>query len=302
MATKGYVGILMSYTPVEYIESSGTQYIDTNISTNSNTKIEIEVQFNNANLQECIWCGRDFNSGGTGINNDTLFKFTNGIFRVDYSGIGTNFSHTVNTTTKYKYVQDKNLLYENNTLIYTSSSATFATTNKLRLFAARNRDGSVNNFFNGKVYSFKVYDNDTLVGDFIPAIDQDNVACLYEQVEGKLYYNKGTGNFTAGNTTGQAVSIGKARKMIAGDVGVSTSYTPVEYLESSGTQWINTGVTTDSTFKIDFDATIVSGNANVWMPVWGTRTSTTADYCALYVNTDTHYLSPNYAGFDPRYG
>ena len=53
-------GTKKSYTPVEYIESSGPQYIDTNISTNSNTKIEIEVEFNSATPQGFLWCGRDF--------------------------------------------------------------------------------------------------------------------------------------------------------------------------------------------------------------------------------------------------
>ena len=227
MAKAVYVGVNMTYTPVEYIESSGTQYIDTNISTNSNTKIETEVQFNNSNLQECVWCSRDYNSGGTALNSDTLFKFANGNFRIDYNSIGTNFSHTVNTTTKYKYVQDKNLLYENNTLIYTSSSATFTTTNKLRLFATRNYDGTINNFFNGKVYSFKVYDNDTLVGDFIPVVDGNGTACLWDKVEERAYYNVGTGTFNAGSTSGEAFTKEVAREVKKMYVGIPASvYTP----------------------------------------------------------------------------
>lgn len=46
-----------------------------------------------------------------------------------------------------------------------------------------------------KVYGLKIYDNDTLVRDFIPVVDLSGVACLYDKVEEKFYYNQGTGKF-----------------------------------------------------------------------------------------------------------
>jgi hypothetical protein len=109
-----------------------------------------------------------------------------------------------------------------------------------------------------------------LVRDFIPAIDDNNVACLYERVEGKFYYNQGTGSFTAGSATGQAVSIGdRARRIKKGYVGVTKTYTPVEYIESSGTQWINTEVlayNTEMSMKFQYTnlsaVTYVSGSSD----------------------------------------
>ena len=210
---KGYVGVPASYTPVEYIGNSGAQYIDTNYSLNSNAKIEMKVDFTNNNRQECIFCGRDFNSGGTGINNFTVFKFANSLYRMDYNSVGTNFSHSVSASTPYIYVMDKNNLYENNTLIRTETAATFTTTNSLFLMAARNGNAAVNNWMQGKLYYCKIWDGDTLVRNFIPVKDQDNIPCLYDLVEGKFYYNKGTGTFTAGNTTGQPVSLGSRARL-----------------------------------------------------------------------------------------
>ena len=45
------------------------------------------------------------------------------------------------------------------------------------------------------LYSCKLYNGESLERDFIPVIDRNNVACLYDKVEGKLYYNQGTEEF-----------------------------------------------------------------------------------------------------------
>lgn len=61
--------------------------------------------------------------------------------------------------------------------------------------------GDVNNtWFNGtpqsgKLYSCKIYKDDVLVRDMIPAKDEVGNAGLYDKVEGKFYYNVGTGSF-----------------------------------------------------------------------------------------------------------
>ena len=45
---------------------------------------------------------------------------------------------------------------------------------------------------------FKIYDEDTLLRDYVPVLDENNIACLYDTVEGKFYYNQGTGVFIGG--------------------------------------------------------------------------------------------------------
>lgn len=49
-----------------------------------------------------------------------------------------------------------------------------------------------------KVYNLKIYDGDTILRDFIPCKDKNDVVCMYDKVEGKYYYNQGTGDFVAG--------------------------------------------------------------------------------------------------------
>ena len=54
-----------------------------------------------------------------------------------------------------------------------------------------------------KIYYFKIYDNDVLVRDFIPVLDNYGTPCMYDKVERKFYYNAGTGDFIAGPIIGE---------------------------------------------------------------------------------------------------
>lgn len=46
-----------------------------------------------------------------------------------------------------------------------------------------------------RIYYAKIYVNDELVRNFKPALDENNVACLYDTVTKQYYYNAGTGTF-----------------------------------------------------------------------------------------------------------
>lgn len=72
-----------------------------------------------------------------------------------------------------------------------------------------------------------------ILRDFQPVLD-NNIPCLLDKINNKFYYNKGTGSFTYG--------------------GIQTpkdGYTEVEYIESNGTQYIDTGVVPNSNTDID---------------------------------------------------
>ena len=46
-----------------------------------------------------------------------------------------------------------------------------------------------------KLYYCQIYENDVIVRDFVPALDSNNVACLYDRVSQTFFYNAGTGTF-----------------------------------------------------------------------------------------------------------
>jgi hypothetical protein len=47
------------------------------------------------------------------------------------------------------------------------------------------------------VYSFKVYNSNTLIRDFIP-VRIGNTGYMFDKITGKMYGNAGTGSFTLG--------------------------------------------------------------------------------------------------------
>ena len=76
-------------------------------------------------------------------------------------------------------------------------------------------------------------------------------------------------------------------------------YQEVEYIQSSGTQYINTGYLPSSTPKIDIDLEFINWDSNTWIPLYWRRWATNTTYFCLYVNSSYLYMTPNYAWFDP---
>lgn len=241
---RGYVGVPASYTPVEYIESTGTQYIDTGFLPNSNTSVILEAKIPSSRSSNItrFFESRNEASSVTGAFGVISFNDNNNLLQIRYDASISLSNAQLSIDVKHKISMQKNQLYIDDVLKITAPAATFQTNYSLLIFGFHTPSAKQNVEGVYLLYSFKIYDNGTLVRDYIPVIDQDNVACLYEQVEGKFYYNKGSGAFAAGSTTGSPVSIGNvAREITKGYVGVPASYTPVGYIENSGTQYIDTG-------------------------------------------------------------
>lgn len=124
---------------------------------------------------------------------------------------------------------DKNYMWVNGTQLNSTafSSSGFTTSSWPLYFGGINENGSgTDRPFTGQIYDIKIWQSTTLVRDFVPVVrNSDRVAGFYDKVENKFYTNAGTGSFGSGATTG----------------GVVEEYQRVEYIENSGTQYINTG-------------------------------------------------------------
>ena len=91
------------------------------------------------------------------------------------------------------FVIDKSGLYINGNKRLAFNN-TFDGEYPLYLFTI-NLAGATASIMRFKVHYFKVWENDTLVHDFIPVLDWNDVPCLYDKVSGELLYNQGTGQF-----------------------------------------------------------------------------------------------------------
>lgn len=75
---------------------------------------------------------------------------------------------------------------------------TFTKFYNIYLFTWNNANLADARCFKGKVYNFKIYDNNVLIQHLVPALDSENTPCMYDKVTQKFYYNNGTGDFLYG--------------------------------------------------------------------------------------------------------
>ena len=183
------------YTPVEYLESTGTQYIDTNYKPNGNTIIELKYQTPTQNtVQQGIFGARD-----SGNNRFTLFTgiVKNG-FQADYamSGSLSNYNQNIPGVdgTAINVIKMSNSFTINNNDIKKISKEIFQNSRNMYLFA-NNNNRIAQLPMKGYIWYFKIYEGDILVRDYIPVLDLSNRPCLYDKVEDKFYYNQGSGEF-----------------------------------------------------------------------------------------------------------
>lgn len=185
---------------LEYLESTGTQYIDTGFIPNTDTKSELYIGGLSDNTFPTT-------SGGWFIGSRTNYM-VNGFgtyYNVGeqklYGAFG-NQQTSVSVPKSAFYVKDhlfvidKSGLYLNN-LKRISFNSTFTGKYPLFLFTI-NLAGGTANIMRFKMYYCKIWDKDILVRDLIPVLDWDNKPCLYDKINDKFYYNVGVGEFLYG--------------------------------------------------------------------------------------------------------
>lgn len=182
------------YTRLEYIQSSGTQYIDTGFKPNQDTKVIFQFKLESTGVCYIYGC-----RGGDddGYNNRYGILHNDSGFRSDYgTGNGPYFSSSLSVNTKYYSNKNRNVCSIGDASV-TNSTATFQSPRNMFLFGV-NEAGSFMYGCTLKVYSCQIYDNDTLVRDFVPCTNSAGTAGLYDTVNGVFYQSAGSGAFTAG--------------------------------------------------------------------------------------------------------
>lgn len=182
------------YTELAYIESTGTQYIDTGFKPAGNTRVLIDIDILSTTPSVAgIFGARD--ASNTSLNSFVLWKISQTAFRSDYNTVSTN----LDVTPTGRYLIDKN---KNVTIIgdvtQTFDAASFQSTHSLILFSVNNNGTVDSRYAHARIYSCKLYDNNNLFRDLIPAEDSSGIVGLYDAVNMVFYTNNGTGTFTSG--------------------------------------------------------------------------------------------------------
>ena len=184
------------YVEVEYLESTGTQYIDTGFMPNQDTSVITKINFRELTSDNASVFGARIGVyySHYGI---TIGSGTQNLFYYGYNNMSQEIGKKAIINTDYKLNKMKNLLYVDDNLIYSGSYGYFNVPVSMYIFGMNQNDEAI---FKSKImlYYMEVYDNDTLVRDYIPVLNSSNRPCLFDKVERKCYYNQGTGEFLYG--------------------------------------------------------------------------------------------------------
>lgn len=186
------------YTELEYIESTGTQYIDTGFKPNRDTRIDLSaVAFSTDSAAD----GVGFIPYGSGVSytSNAFECYTaEGQLEFNYANIYAFIGSAV-AGSVYNISHNKNVVTVSGavsgsyTFPYTSISPPYTMT----LFALHRASILVGGAM--RLYSCQIYDNGTLIRDFLPCINASGAVGLWDAVNGVFYSNSGSGVFTAGN-------------------------------------------------------------------------------------------------------
>ena len=231
------------YQQVEYIEATGSQYIEINYIATEKTNSKGKFQITDTTKANMLFGSRmsstskpsyGFNWGG-----GKPYKFYNTYYGTAEAGMTSKeIDEEIHTFEKKRhrlYIDDELL----HTRTDTDGTKEFTTPSKMIVFGC-NTAGTIGLFTYARIFYLQFYDNDTLMVDLIPCYRKtDNAIGMYDVINNIFYENKGTEQFIKG-----------------GDVESESSlYQEVEYIESTGTQYIDTGLAGIDGYTLECDMT-----------------------------------------------
>lgn len=229
---KGYVGVPTQKDALkflEYIESTGTQYIDTGWKFGT-------VNYPNVSLEADVVITATSGTRITGVGAYTSFYYGVGVFGNGWAcgnGHGdvnvSNSSYTIGARVKINYSLQTPLFTvkdQSNGNIIANSSFTPQTPQHsavpFLLSAFKQSDTGAITPHAERIYSFKIFENENLVRDFVPCQNASGEIGMYDNVHDVFYPNAGTGTFIAGSVIeevgGETVEV--ARKIKKAYMGV----------------------------------------------------------------------------------
>lgn len=181
---------------LDYIESTGTQWIETGIIPTANSVIISKMAFTTnpsgtsaEQINGVSYNGRCAWGYARSITNS---KFYVGIKE---KNINTNVTlddlpHTFTINMNGNWSIDSKSGYVD--------SGSAMPTKTIWLFGRHTTSETPSPYLNGKIYFTQIFESENLVLDLVPVLDWDNTPCMYDKVTGELRYNQGTGEFLYG--------------------------------------------------------------------------------------------------------
>lgn len=208
-------GLPDGYTELEYIKSTGTQYIVSNIHGQPNLKIRAKVKYSsfsgsNRNTfigyytnitSESEWWEVGYTNGNSGASNAHGFRSSTGNVNTGSCG------GTISTDVIYDYVAEfkagDNKLYVDDSLVATTTNNSALTTYPLNIFTWKDNEGDG---YGKTIYELSAELNGDVISKYVTCRrDSDNAVGMFEIVSQSFHGNAGTGEFVAGPEVPQTI-------------------------------------------------------------------------------------------------
>lgn len=187
------------YTQLEYIQSTGTQYINTGFKPANTTKVVADFEMTaNSGSHQMIF-GERPNSQGSAKGQYVLGYAGHkspAVWRSDFGTSQVSFASSIGWGGRMTAIKDGNVCTLGSSSV-TNTTSTFTASYALTLFAG-NTGGEMGSYTSVKLYSCQIYDNGTLIRNFIPCKNASGAVGLYDIVGAEFYANAGSGTFAAG--------------------------------------------------------------------------------------------------------
>lgn len=180
---------------LEYIQSSGTQYLDTLFKPNNNTRVTADFEITESTVDwACVFGAREESLSRC----FALFTNSNQPFYCNIGGrTDTHTFTTISPLGRHVADANKNAITING-ISAVLTARTFQNTATTIYLCANNEDGAASMFCKMRIYSCQIYENGLLERDFVPAMLENGEIGLYDRVSHEFYRNAGTGEFIAG--------------------------------------------------------------------------------------------------------
>ena len=179
-------GLPIGYTKLEYIQATGSQYIDTEFVPNVNTSFIAELSIPSGAGNKNLFCA--YTNYVLNSKSDTQLEYRIG------SSSWVHITTPSHVTSKFKVEFSTKTIKFNGSIIASPNISSLSNTYSMWLFY---RNGGSSTYLGrGKLYSCKIYDNGILVRDFIPCKNPSGVVGLYDKVNKKFYGSSSSTHFT----------------------------------------------------------------------------------------------------------
>lgn len=191
------------YTQLEYLQSTGTQWINTEYILQGSDTVELKAEYarkGSLNYSAAYFCGSDITyQKGYSIAEDSKARGVREVFGdvTTYSdvrpGVGIKFI-VVSSMSLLRVVIGETITQKSKgTQTYTPLDW------PLYLFTTNRNGTAFDGAFIGKIYYAKITNSQgEMMLNCIPCLDVDGVPCMFDLVSRKPFYNVGTGSFTWG--------------------------------------------------------------------------------------------------------